>query len=103
MHALRRNKILSPKGLSARDDKKKAHAYSQALNFFPDTISHTFPQGEPLYNAVVWLDTRTQSTVERLLSKAGKEGKDALRSTCGLPISTYFSAVKVLIFFGGGN
>ena len=50
--------------------------------------------GEPLYNAIVWLDARTQSTVEKLLAKANGN-KDVLRSKCGLPISTYFSAVKV--------
>uniref|UniRef100_A0A669EWY9 glycerol kinase n=1 Tax=Oreochromis niloticus TaxID=8128 RepID=A0A669EWY9_ORENI len=41
--------------------------------------------GEPLYNAIVWLDLRTQSTVERLINK----------HKTGLPISTYFSAVKL--------
>ncbi len=50
--------------------------------------------GEPLHDAVVWLDARTQATVEALVKKA-KGDKDVLRSQCGLPLSTYFSAVKV--------
>uniref|UniRef100_A0A3P8RRI1 glycerol kinase n=1 Tax=Amphiprion percula TaxID=161767 RepID=A0A3P8RRI1_AMPPE len=49
--------------------------------------------GEPLYNAIVWLDLRTQSTVERLINKAPGRNKNHLKT--GLPISTYFSAVKL--------
>ncbi|XP_061649394.1 glycerol kinase-like [Phyllopteryx taeniolatus] len=51
--------------------------------------------GEPLYNAIVWLDLRTQSTVERLINKAPDKNKNLLRHKTGLPISTYFSAVKL--------
>ncbi|XP_078795195.1 glycerol kinase-like isoform X2 [Oryzias latipes] len=51
--------------------------------------------GEPLYNAIVWLDLRTQSTVERLIKKAPGENKNHLKHLTGLPISTYFSAVKL--------
>uniref|UniRef100_A0A8C4HTN2 Probable glycerol kinase n=1 Tax=Dicentrarchus labrax TaxID=13489 RepID=A0A8C4HTN2_DICLA len=49
--------------------------------------------GEPLYNAIVWLDLRTQSTVERLITKTPGQNKNHLKT--GLPISTYFSAVKL--------
>ncbi|KAJ8352581.1 hypothetical protein SKAU_G00240570 [Synaphobranchus kaupii] len=51
--------------------------------------------GEPLYNAIVWLDLRTQSTVEGLINKTPKRDKNHLKSKTGLPISTYFSAVKL--------
>ncbi|XP_054909076.1 glycerol kinase-like isoform X2 [Poeciliopsis prolifica] len=51
--------------------------------------------GEPLYNAIVWLDLRTQSTVERLISKTPSRSKNHLKHKTGLPISTYFSAVKL--------
>ncbi|KAM6945821.1 glycerol kinase 3-like [Aplochiton taeniatus] len=51
--------------------------------------------GEPLYNAIVWLDLRTQSTVERLISKTPGRNKNHLKHRTGLPISTYFSAVKL--------
>ncbi|XP_028292137.1 glycerol kinase-like isoform X2 [Gouania willdenowi] len=51
--------------------------------------------GEPLYNAIVWLDLRTQPTVERLISKAPGKDKNHLKNKTGLPISTYFSAVKL--------
>jgi glycerol kinase len=48
--------------------------------------------GEPLHNAIVWLDTRTQSLVDEFLSASNK---DELQLLCGLPISTYFSALKL--------
>ncbi|XP_048052987.1 glycerol kinase isoform X1 [Megalobrama amblycephala] len=51
--------------------------------------------GEPLYNAIVWLDLRTQSTVERLINKTPSRNKNHLKHKTGLPISTYFSAVKL--------
>ncbi|XP_028935451.1 glycerol kinase isoform X2 [Ornithorhynchus anatinus] len=71
--------------------------------------------GEPLYNAVaapvsggfpvpaagapsgspsVWLDLRTQSTVEALAQKI-PGNNNFVKSKTGLPISTYFSAVKL--------
>uniref|UniRef100_A0AAY4B9D3 Probable glycerol kinase n=1 Tax=Denticeps clupeoides TaxID=299321 RepID=A0AAY4B9D3_9TELE len=51
--------------------------------------------GLPLYNAIVWMDLRTQSTVDRLISKTPGGNKNHLKSQTGLPISTYFSAVKL--------
>ncbi|XP_052371656.1 glycerol kinase isoform X3 [Oncorhynchus keta] len=51
--------------------------------------------GEPLYNAIVWLDLRTQSTVEHLINKTPGRNKNHLKHKTGLPISTYFSAVKL--------
>ena len=50
--------------------------------------------GEPLYNAVMWLDVRTQSTVEAL-SKKIPGNNNFVKSKTGLPLSTYFSAVKL--------
>ena len=50
--------------------------------------------GKPLHNAVVWLDLRTAELADELKAKYG--GQDYFRETCGLPISTYFSAVKLL-------
>ncbi|CAH6883165.1 glycerol kinase 2 [Phodopus roborovskii] len=50
--------------------------------------------GDPLHNAVVWLDLRTQSTVETL-SKKIPGNSNFVKSKTGLPLSTYFSAVKL--------
>ena len=52
--------------------------------------------GEPLYNAIAWPDTRTQSTIRELKAR---EGSDKLQNICGLPISTYPSAVKLTWLF----
>jgi glycerol kinase len=48
--------------------------------------------GRPLYNAIVWQDTRT----DRIASRLEREGKgDVIRHRAGLPPATYFSAGKV--------
>jgi glycerol kinase len=48
--------------------------------------------GKPIYNAIVWQDTRTGGLVREL---AGDQGVDRLRSAVGLPLSTYFSGPKI--------
>jgi len=48
--------------------------------------------GEPIHNAIVWQDTRTDQLIREL---AGDEGVDRLRDRVGLPLSTYFSGPKV--------
>ncbi|WP_343315112.1 glycerol kinase GlpK [Brucella sp. BE17] len=48
--------------------------------------------GAPLHNALVWMDTRTDQLVARY-AKDG--GADRLRDKTGLPISTYFSGLKL--------
>ena len=48
--------------------------------------------GVPVYNALVWQDTRVAEAVE-LLSRDG--GPDRLREKTGLPLSTYFSGLKI--------
>jgi glycerol kinase len=48
--------------------------------------------GEPVYNAIVWQDTRTDKIIEEL----GREGgQDRFRDKVGLPLATYFSSPKV--------
>jgi len=48
--------------------------------------------GEPVYNAIVWQDTRTDKIVEEL---ARSGGQDRFRDKSGLPLATYFSGPKV--------
>src|SRR5699024_1500275 len=48
--------------------------------------------GEPVHNAIVWQDTRTQSICDEL---AGDEGADRYKERVGLPLATYFSGPKV--------
>ena len=48
--------------------------------------------GNPLYNALVWQDTRTAPMIEAL-KKSG--GIDRFREKTGLPLATYFSGSKL--------
>lgn len=48
--------------------------------------------GKPVYNAIVWQDTRTD-TICNELAKDG--GQDRLRAKTGLPLATYFSGPKI--------
>ncbi|KAK3941590.1 FGGY family of carbohydrate kinase [Diplogelasinospora grovesii] len=56
------------------------------------TIVWDSTTGEPLYNAVVWPDTRTKNLVRELKAK---DGAATLTEACGLPLSTYPSSVKL--------
>jgi glycerol kinase len=48
--------------------------------------------GKPVTNAIVWQDTRVADYVHEL-SKAG--GQDRFRAKTGLPLTTYFSGLKI--------
>lgn len=48
--------------------------------------------GQPVYNAIVWQDTRVAGAVARLTENGGQ---DRFRRKTGLPLSTYFSGLKV--------
>ena len=48
--------------------------------------------GEPVHNAIVWQDTRTDKICDELSADGGQ---DRFRETVGLPIATYFSGPKI--------
>ncbi|MFP3913902.1 MAG: glycerol kinase GlpK [Actinomycetota bacterium] len=48
--------------------------------------------GEPVYNAIVWQDTRTDGIIEEL---GRRGGQDRFRAQTGLPLATYFSGPKI--------
>jgi glycerol kinase len=48
--------------------------------------------GVPLYNAIVWQDTRTQGVADTLTEK---EGINRFSQLTGLPLTAYFSATKI--------
>ncbi|MEA2611103.1 MAG: glycerol kinase, partial [Chloroflexota bacterium] len=48
--------------------------------------------GKPVFNAIVWQDTRTDQIVNEF---ARDGGQDRLRPKVGLPLATYFSGPKV--------
>ena len=49
--------------------------------------------GIPVYNAIVWQDTRTQPIVDRLAADGGVE---RFKKKVGLPLATYFSGTKIV-------
>ncbi|MGO9968399.1 MAG: glycerol kinase GlpK [Bryobacteraceae bacterium] len=48
--------------------------------------------GKPVYNAIVWQDTRVAATVAEY---AAHGGQDRYRRRTGLPLATYFSGLKL--------
>ncbi len=56
--------------------------------------------GQPVYNAIVWQDTRTADICNRL-SKNG--GQNRFRRKTGLPLATYFSGPKIKWILDSGH
>src|SRR5256714_1512194 len=48
--------------------------------------------GKPVYNAIVWQDTRTDQICNELIADGGQ---DRFQAKTGLPIATYFSGPKI--------
>ena len=48
--------------------------------------------GRPVHNAIVWQDTRVTDAVEEFSNEGGQ---DRFRKQTGLPLSTYFSGLKI--------
>jgi glycerol kinase len=78
---------LSKAGLSASD-----LAAVGITNQRETTVVWDKNTGEPVYNAIVWQDTRTDQICNEL---AAAGGQDRFRAKVGLPIATYFSGPKV--------
>ncbi|NUS74238.1 MAG: glycerol kinase GlpK [Corynebacteriales bacterium] len=49
--------------------------------------------GQPVYNAIVWQDTRTDKICDQLGALGG--GQERYRDKTGLPLATYFSGPKI--------
>lgn len=58
------------------------------------TVAFSKTTGKPLYNAIVWLDQRTTDIVREIKDRNAGD-LDIYREDCGLPVNTYFSAVKM--------
>jgi glycerol kinase len=56
------------------------------------TVAWEKSSGKPVYNAIVWQDTRTDKICNEL---ARDGGQDRFRSKVGLPLATYFSGPKI--------
>jgi len=58
------------------------------------TVAIDRKTGKALHNAIVWLDKRTSGIVKHFEDKHSGD-LNIYREICGLPINTYFSAVKM--------
>lgn len=45
--------------------------------------------------SAVWMDMRTTGIVDDILKRVRNQNKNYLKPLCGLPISPYFSALKI--------
>ena len=59
------------------------------------TVAWNKRTGEPLHNAIVWLDTRTAEIVRDMKDRHGEDKLEEMRLRCGLPLNTYFSGSKI--------
>ena len=78
---------LSGAGLAARD-----LAAIGITNQRETTLLWDRATGEPVHNAVVWQDTRVDPLVA---AYARDGGQDRFRAQTGLPLASYFSALKL--------
>jgi glycerol kinase len=78
---------MQSKGLTARD-----LAAVGITNQRETTVVWNRNTGKPLYDAIVWQDTRVSSFASEL-AKSG--GPDRFRAKTGLPLATYFSGLKI--------
>ena len=56
------------------------------------TVAWNKKTGKPVYNAIVWQDTRVAPEVAEFSKKGGQ---DRYRTKTGLPLATYFSGLKI--------
>uniref|UniRef100_A0AC35F4S0 Glycerol kinase n=1 Tax=Panagrolaimus sp. PS1159 TaxID=55785 RepID=A0AC35F4S0_9BILA len=55
--------------------------------------------GKALYNAIVWLDTRTEELAEESINNTPTKDQNYFKDKTGLPIHPYFSALKLKWLF----
>ncbi len=58
------------------------------------TVAWSKRTGKPLHNAIVWLDSRTFDLANKMIASHGND-LNYFKPTCGLPIHSYFSALKM--------
>jgi glycerol kinase len=78
---------LAQRGLAAED-----LAAIGITNQRETTVVWDRHSGEPIANAIVWQDTRVSGEVQSFTADGGQ---DRFRAQTGLPLSTYFSALKI--------
>ncbi len=68
-------------------------------NMRETTILFSKKTGLPLYNGIVWNDTRTNAIVARIKKSVSAERLEEIRKLSGIPMSSYFSALKLQWMF----
>jgi glycerol kinase len=92
MEIWQRTKEVIPSALATARVTPKDISGVGVTNQRETTIVWDRKTGKPLYNAIVWQDTRTD-VICNALAKDG--GQDRFRPKTGLPLATYFSGPKV--------
>ncbi len=81
------NEAMKAKNLTARN-----LAAVGITNQRETTVVWNRKTGKPVYNALVWQDTRVADAVAEFSRKGGQ---DRFREKTGLPLATYFSGLKI--------
>ena len=88
----RRTESVIAKAMQAGKIGPKDLAAIGITNQRETTVVWNKKTGKPIYNAIVWQDTRVAADVAEF-SKHG--GQDRYRAKTGLPLATYFSGLKI--------
>jgi glycerol kinase len=92
LEILRRTREVIAEALAQRDLSAEDLAAIGITNQRETAVVWDRKTGEPITNAIVWQDTRVSEDVTRF---AVEGGQDRFRAQTGLPLSTYFSALKL--------
>jgi glycerol kinase len=92
LEILRRTQEVIGEALAQRGLRPTDLAAIGITNQRETTVVWERATGKPVANAIVWQDTRVAEDVARF---ARSGGQDRLRAQTGLPLSTYFSSLKL--------
>jgi glycerol kinase len=92
LEILRRTQEVIGEALAQRGLRPTDLAAIGITNQRETTVVWERATGKPVANAIVWQDTRVAEDVTRL---ARSGGQDRFRAQTGLPLSTYFSSLKL--------
>lgn len=92
LEILRRTQEVIQEGLEQRGLRPSDLAAIGITNQRETTVVWERSSGRPVSNAIVWQDTRVASDVAQFTADGGQ---DRFRAQTGLPLSTYFSSLKL--------
>jgi glycerol kinase len=88
----RRTQGVIQEAMATRDLRPEDLAAIGITNQRETTVVWHRKTGKPVYNAIVWQDTRVARTVAEFATQGGQ---DRYRAKTGLPLATYFSGLKI--------